>query len=299
MKIGIDLGGTKIEILALDDLGQELLRRRIPTPRGSYESIVEAIRHLVEDLEQECQSKGTLGIGIPGTIDPKNNLVKNANTTELIGYPLQRDLEKVLDRPIRIANDANCFTLSEAVDGAGADASSVFGIILGTGCGGGIVIQKQLLVGCNSIAGEWGHIRLPDPLPFDLPSPPCYCGQRGCLETYVSGTGLSRDFASATGQHLPAQTITRMADEGDAEALAALERLEHRLARGLAAVINILDPDVIVAGGGLSNCQRLYKNVPKLWREYVFSPEVLTRFVPALYGDSSGVRGAAHLWSSK
>jgi len=295
MKLGIDLGGTKIEILALDEHGQELLRRRIPTPRGSYRPLVEAIRRLVEDAEAELGIKGTVGIGIPGAIDPHNGLVKNANTTELIGQPLQGDLERLLDRPIRVANDANCFALSEAWDGAGAYASTVFGIILGTGCGGGIVYQRQLLVGLNSIGGEWGHNRLPDPLPYDLPSPHCYCGQRGCIETYVSGSGLARDYAAATGRQATALKIVELGEKGDPDANAALERLEHRLARSLASVINILDPDVIVAGGGLSNCMRIYQNVPRIWGDYIFSPDVRTRFVPGRFGDSSGVRGAAHL----
>ncbi len=295
MKLGIDLGGTKIEILALDEHGQELLRRRIPTPRGAYKPIVESLRQLVEDAEAELGMQGTVGIGIPGAIDPHNGLVKNSNTTELIGKPLQIDLERMLDRQIRVANDANCFALSEAWDGAGAYASCVFGIILGTGCGGGIVFQRQLIVGLNSIGGEWGHNRLPDPLPYDLPSPYCYCGQRGCIETYVSGTGLARDFAAVTGRQANAQKIVELAEKGDPDADAALERLEHRLARSLASVINILDPDVIVAGGGLSNCSRIYQNVPRIWGEYIFSPDVRTRFVPARFGDSSGVRGAAQL----
>ncbi len=298
MKLGIDVGGTKIEILALDDHGKELLRRRIPTPRGAYQPIIDSICRLVEEVELECGSKATVGLGIPGTITPRTGLVKNANTTELIGHSLQKDLEKILDRSIAVANDANCFALSEAWDGAGADATTVFGIILGTGCGGGIVHRKQLLVGINSIGGEWGHNRLPDPLAEDLPSPPCYCGHRGCLETYISGSGLARDFAQFTGRPLTAQQIVELASEGDAEADAALVRLEHRLARSLAVVINILDPDLIVVGGGLSNCERIYTNVPKIWGAYIFSPEVETRMVRAKFGDSSGVRGAAHLNSA-
>lgn len=295
MKLGIDLGGTKIEILALDKSGKELLRKRIPTPRGSYRPIVEALGQLVKSAEAELGEKGTVGVGIPGVVSPGNGLVKNANTTELNGQPLQRDLQVLLARPVSVANDANCFALSEAWDGAGANANTVFGIILGTGCGGGIVHQKQLLVGINSIGGEWGHNRLPDPLPSDAPSPPCYCGKSGCIETYVSGSGLSRDFSAVTGRQLSGHQIVELAEKGDKEADAALSRLEHRLARSLAVVINILDPDVIVAGGGLSNCERIYRNVPRIWAEYVFSPEVHTRFVKAQYGDSSGVRGAAHL----
>lgn len=295
MKLGIDLGGTKTEILALDKDGRELVRRRVPTPRGAYQPILENIVRLVHEVESELGQEGTLGIGIPGTIRPKNGLVKNANTTELNGQPMQADLEKMLNRSVNVANDANCFALSEAWDGAGADATTVFGIILGTGCGGGIVHRKQLLVGVNSIAGEWGHNRLPDPLPGDAPAPLCYCGKKGCNETYISGTGLSYDFHAVTGRQLPGNKILELAEAGDAEAEAALQRLEHRLARSLAVVINILDPEVIVVGGGLSNIERLYQNVPCLWKDYIFSPDIDTRIVRARHGDSSGVRGAAHL----
>ncbi len=297
MKLGIDLGGTKIEILALDVKGEEIIRRRIATPRGSYPAIINALGQLVESVEQECGHKGSVGIGIPGAIDPDTALVKNANTTELIGQALQRDLEKVLDRPVRIANDANCFALSEAWDGAGAGATTVFGIILGTGCGGAIVFNQQVLVGPNAIAGEWGHNRLPDHAPEDLPFPSCYCGKVGCIETYVSGTGLARDFTHLTGRKVSAQMITQAAEVGDVDAIAALRRLELRLAKSLAVVVNILDPDVIVAGGGLSNYLPLYEHVTQQWAPFIFSPKIKTRFVPAKYGDSSGVRGAAHLWS--
>lgn len=297
MKLGIDLGGTKIEILAMAPSGEEILRRRVPTPRGSYEPIVTAIRDLVLTVETELGKQGTLGIGIPGAIEASTGLVKNANTTELVGKPFQKDLEFQLNRPVRMANDANCFALSEAVDGAGAGADVVFGIILGTGCGGGIVVKKQLLVGCNAIAGEWGHNRLPDRLESEYPGPECYCGHKACVETFVSGTGLARDFAEHSHRNLKAKDITVLAEAGDKDALAAMQRLESRLARSLAVVINILDPDCIVVGGGLSNCQRLYAEVPKLWGPHVFSPEVRTRLVQAKFGDSSGVRGAAQLWN--
>jgi len=295
MKLGIDLGGTKTEILALDQTGHEVLRRRIPTPRGTYRPIVDMLCRLVEDVEAELGERGTVGMGIPGTIQARTGLVKNANTTELNGQPLQKDLEEALQRPIAVANDANCFALSEAWDGAGSGAESVFGVILGTGCGGGIVFRKQLLVGTNAIGGEWGHNALPDVEAFDQPLPSCYCGKKGCLETYVSGSGLARDYALVAGASLPAHQIVEMAGKGDRQANAAMERLEHRLARGLAVVINILDPDVVVLGGGLSNCERIYQNVPKIWSDYIFSSDIQTRLLRAKHGDSSGVRGAAHL----
>ena len=299
MRLGIDLGGTKIEIIALDPQGKTLDRRRIDTPRGSYGALVGAIHQLVLAVEGQLGQKGSLGIGIPGAVDPDTGLVKNANTTELIGHPLQQDLEGLLKRPVRIANDANCFALSEAVDGAARGEDIVFGIILGTGCGGGIVVHGQLVVGRHAIGGEWGHNRLPDRNSDEIPGPPCYCGRRGCIETFVSGTGLAYDFKQASGRDETARTIAALMEKGDPDALAAFDRLEDRLARSLAVIINIIDPACIVAGGGLSNVARIYENVPKLWGSYIFtSGTIRTRFVPAMHGDSSGVRGAACLWEA-
>lgn len=297
MRFGIDLGGTKIEILALDPQGQAIERKRIDTPRGRYQDILLAIRGLVHDLESSLDRKGSVGIGIPGAVDPYTGLVKNANTTELIGHPFQQDLEALLQRPVRVANDANCFALSEAVDGAARGAAVVFGIILGTGCGGGIVVNGQLLVGSNAIAGEWGHNRLPDMRADEFPGDPCYCGHAGCIETFVSGTGLARDFKKMSDIEASAREISDLMLRGDPVAIEAFDRLEDRLARSLASVINILDPDCIVAGGGLSNVARIFENVPKIWSSYIFTQgPIRTRFVPAQHGDSSGVRGAACLW---
>lgn len=305
MRFGIDLGGTKIEILALDDAGRELDRRRIDTPRGSYRAIVSSVVELVQSCERSVvggrqPAAASVGLGIPGTIDPYTGLVKNANTTELIGQSFQQDLEAALERPVRIANDANCFALSEAVDGAAAGASVVFGIILGTGCGGGLVVDGKVLVGVNAIGGEWGHNRLPDPRDDERPGPACYCGRYGCIETFVSGTGLAQDFERVSGKRMSARAIAQALDGGDPAAQAAFERLEDRLARSLAAVINIVDPDCIVVGGGLSNVARLYENIPTLWGRYIFTDgPVRTRLLPAKHGDSSGVRGAACLWPLK
>lgn len=296
MRLGIDLGGTKIEIIALADDGHEVLRRRVPTPQGDYPATLDTLTALVLTTEAELGQSGTLGIGIPGAISAISGRVKNANSTCLIGQALQQDLEHRLLRPIRLMNDANCFALSEATDGAAAGAKTVFGVILGTGVGGGIVIDGQLLLGANAIAGEWGHNPLPSPGPADLPLPPCYCGRQGCIETYLSGPGLARDHAQATGQSMDGETIARLADQGDRACEATLQRYEERLTRALAGVINLLDPEVIVLGGGLSNLQRLYRNVPRLWGPHVFSDEVRTRLLPNRHGDSSGVRGAAWLW---
>ena len=271
MRIGIDLGGTKIEALALDDAGKEIARRRVPTPQGDYAATVRAVADLVFDLESKSKPSASVGVGMPGAISLATGLVKNANSTCLIGHDLKGDLQKALGREVRIANDANCFALSEAVDGAGRDARVVFGVILGTGVGGGIVVDGRVLTGPNAIAGEWGHNPLPLPRGEDLPLPDCYCGRKGCIETYLSGPALERDGKN-------------------------MERYEERLARALAGVINILDPDVIVLGGGISNVARLYANVPRLWRPYVFSDQVATRLLPPVHGDSSGVRGAAWLW---
>jgi fructokinase len=270
LRIGIDLGGTKIEAIALDG-GREMFRKRLPTPRGDYHGTVITIAALVADIESGRTGKATVGIGIPGALSRVTGLVKNANSTWLIGKPLKQDLERELGREVRIENDANCFALSEAVDGAGKGARVVFGVILGTGVGGGIVVDGKLLVGPNAIAGEWGHNPLPSPTRDDLPLRECYCGRAGCIETYLCGPALERD--------------------GD------LARYEERLARSLAGVINVLDPDVVVLGGGVSNVARLYEAVPKLWGKHVFSDRVTTRLARNVHGDSSGVRGAAWLWS--
>ncbi|HZX30927.1 MAG TPA: ROK family protein [Rhodocyclaceae bacterium] len=296
LRIGVDLGGTKIEIVALAQDGQELLRRRVPTPQGDYMATIMAVAGLVEEAENELGRRGTVGVGIPGAESLRSGLIKNANSTCLIGKPLKRDLQAVLQREIRLMNDANCFALSEAVDGAGAGAEVVFGIILGTGVGGGIVIRGEALAGRNAIAGEWGHNPLPLPTADDLPLPVCYCGRSGCIETYLSGPALAADHAVHTGERLDPAEIDRRARSGDAACEATLTRYEERLARSLASIINVIDPDVIVVGGGLSNLQRLYANVPLLWDWYVFSDHISTRLLPPVHGDSSGVRGAAWLW---
>ena len=303
MRIGIDLGGTKIEGLALADDGRELLRTRVVTPRGDYEATVEAIGTLVEALEAGTAGRGTVGVGIPGVPSSSTGLVKNANSTWLIGRPLVRDLERRLDRPVRVANDANCFALSEATDGAAAGAEVVFGVIVGTGTGGGIVVRGQVLTGANAIAGEWGHNPLPWPGEEEHVMPACYCGRAGCIETFLSGPGLVRDYQRATTSALTAEEVVRRAGAGDSNAEAALTRYESRMARALAGIINVVDPDVIVLGGGMSNLVRLYESVPRLWEPYVFAcgasgDPVRTRLVRARHGDASGVRGAAWLWPS-
>jgi len=276
MRIGIDLGGTKIEGIALDDAGSTLLRRRVATPQGDYRATIAALAALVGVIEAQTGRHGSVGVGMPGALSRVSGRVKNANSTCLNGQPLQDDLEAALSREVRLANDANCFALSEAIDGAGRGARVVFGVILGTGVGGGIVVDGQVLEGPNAITGEWGHNPLPLPGDDDLPLRPCYCGRAGCIETYLSGPALERE---------------RVEDED-----AALARYERRLARALAGVINVLDPDVIVLGGGVSNLDRLYDSVPRLWGEHVFSDHVATRLVKHAHGDSSGVRGAAWLW---
>jgi fructokinase len=350
MRIGIDLGGTKIEAIAIAADGRELLRRRIDAPRGDYDRTLAAIARLVDDVERETGERGTVGVGMPGTISPATGLVKNANSTWLIGRPLAVDLTRRMGRPIRFANDANCFALSEATDGAAAGASIVFGVIVGTGTGGGVVIDGRVVTGANAIAGEWGHNPLPAPLADELPGPRCYCGRTGCIETFLSGPGLVRDYESSAGlkgprhiedvprhiedvprhieddprhiedvprhiegprhieradvgrpfqgRRINPREIVERAARGEADAAAALARYESRMARALASVINILDPDVIVLGGGLSNIDRLYENVPKLWTAHVFSDRVATQLVRAKHGDSSGVRGAAWLWEN-
>ena len=283
LRIGVDLGGTKIEALALDGAGGEVFRKRVPTPQGDYRGTLKAISSLVAEA-----GEGTVGIGIPGALSRVTGLVKNANSTWLIGKPLKHDLERILGREVRIENDANCFTLSEAVDGAGKGAEVVFGVILGTGVGGGIAVRGKVLTGPNAIAGEWGHNPLPLPTAEDLPLPPCYCGRAGCIETYLSGPGLSRDHEALTGQKLEAEEVVKHEK--------TMLRYAERLARALAGVINVLDPDVIVLGGGMSNVERLYTEVPRLWTRYVFSDQVATRLARNVHGDSNGVRGAAWLW---
>ena len=296
MRLGVDLGGTKIEIVGLAADGRELLRRRIATPQGDYRATLTAIAGLVAEAEAELGQTGSVGIGIPGAESLRSGLIKNANSTCLIGQPLRHDLQTLLRREVRLANDANCFALSEAIDGAGRDAETVFGVILGTGVGGGIVIRRQVLVGANAIAGEWGHNPLPRLAAADQPAPDCYCGHRGCIETYLSGPGLTADHARHTGETLDAASIECRAAAGDTACEATLRRYEDRLGRALAGVINILDPQVIVLGGGLSNMQRLYRHLPACCAPYVFSDAVDTRFLPPVHGDSSGVRGAAWLW---
>jgi len=290
-RIGIDLGGTKIEAALIDPGGAMRDRRRIPTPIGDYDAEIAAVAGLVLAIEREHGIRASVGIGIPGTISAQTGLVKNANSTWLIGRPLQRDVIAMLDREVRFANDANCFALSEAVDGAAAGCAGVFGAILGTGVGGGIVIDGRIVTGVNAVAGEWGHNPLPWPQANELPGPSCYCGRAGCIETFLSGPGLARDHGSLTGPE-----IVAAAETGDAAALATLERYAERLARALASVINLLDPDAIVLGGGLSGIAMLYERVPALWRRFVFSDTVETRLLPPKHGDSSGVRGAAWLW---
>ena len=296
LRIGIDLGGTKIEVIALGAAGQELARHRVPTPQGDYAATLAAVVGLVERVERETGRRGTVGVGTPGALSRVSGLIKNANSTCLIGEPLKDDLQALLGREVRVANDANCFALSEAVDGAGQGAPVVFGVILGTGVGAGIVVNGRALDGANGIAGEWGHNPLPLPAGDDLPLPACYCGRAGCIETYLSGPGLAMDHARCSGELARPEGIVAGAAEGDPACEASLARYEHRLARALAGVINILDPDVIVLGGGLSNIERLYQRVPRLWCPHVFSDHVATRLVRARHGDSSGVRGAAWLW---
>ncbi|MDY7109600.1 MAG: ROK family protein [Planctomycetota bacterium] len=296
MRIGVDLGGTKIEAIALDGDGRELIRRRVPTPRNDYEGTVEAIRSLVAGIETELSETGTVGLGTPGAISPSTGLMKNANSVWLNDRALDEALMQAMDREVRMTNDANCLALSEATDGAAAGAGIVFGVILGTGVGGGVVVDGRVLTGAHAIAGEWGHNPLPAPTDDERPGPPCYCGRRGCIETFLSGPGLERDFGETSSRRLSAPEIARQAEGGDQDAEAALQRYERRLARALASIINILDPEVIVLGGGVSNIDRLYASVPALWGEHVFSDRVDTRLVKAQHGDSSGVRGAAWLW---
>ena len=296
MRIGIDLGGTKIEAIAIDAAGEELARQRVATPAGDYTATVRAIAGLVADIESAVGPGASVGVGIPGSASPSSGRVRNANSTCLIGRYLDRDLAAALGRPVRIANDANCFALSEATDGAGASAEVVFGIILGTGVGGGAVVDGCVLGGANAVAGEWGHNPMPAPRDDERPGPACYCGRRGCIETFLSGPAFARDHEAGGGEALTPAEIVARAEAGDTPALEALSRYEERLARALGTIINVIDPRVIVLGGGMSNIARLYGNVPELWAAYVFSDHIETRLMPPRHGDSSGVRGAAWLW---
>jgi len=296
MRIGVDLGGTKIEFAAISADGRFLHRNRVPTPVGDYQATVEAIRTGVLAIEDKLGLSATVGVGIPGAISPATGLVKNANSTWLIGAPLNSDLESALNRPVRLANDANCFTLSEAIDGAGKGIDMVFGVILGTGVGGGIAVNGQAVTGLNAIAGEWGHNPLPWPQGPEKRDRQCYCGQSGCIETHLSGPALSRAYREATGTDITAAEVASRADKDEAAATEVLALYESKLARALAQIINILDPGVIVLGGGISNIGRIYRTVPKLWRKWVFSDTVETRLLAPRHGDSSGVRGAAWLW---
>ena len=297
LRIGIDLGGSKIEIIGLDAEGRTLLRRRITTPQGDYLATVTALAGLVEAAENELGQRGSVGVGIPGAESLDTGLIKNANSTCLIGRPLRRDLQALLQREVRLANDANCFALSEATDGAAAGAEIVFGVILGTGVGGGLVVHGRVLEGANRIAGEWGHNPLPAPTEADLPAPSCYCGRWGCIESYLSGPATEAGHTRRCGQVIGLQKIAGNATAGDAECRATLDLYVERLARSLATVINLVDPQVIVLGGGLSQLPLLYDQVPARWGAYIFSDSVRTRLVAPQHGDSSGVRGAAWLWN--
>lgn len=310
MRIGIDVGGTKIEAIALGPDGTTWLRRRVAAPRGQYADTLEAVASLVAEVERDVGQRGTVGVGMPGTLSPATGLVKNSNSTWLNGRALGDDLPRLLGRPVRFANDANCFTLSEAVDGAAAGADVVFGVIVGTGTGGGVVVERRVITGANAIAGEWGHNPLPAPQHDEVPGPSCYCGRAGCIETFLSGPGLARDFiarrigspiqtmqVTLESPQVSASDISRLAEAGDADAIAALDRYADRMARALGSVINVLDPEVIVLGGGVSNIDGLYAAVTSRWASYVFSDRVDTRLLRAAHGDSSGVRGAAWLWN--
>ncbi len=300
MRIGIDLGGTKIEALAINDAGIELVRHRVPTPRDDYAGTINAMAGLVRRIERETGQTGTVGAGIPGTISGKTGLVKNANSTWLNGMRLREDISTELEREVRIANDANCLAVSEATDGAAAGCGVVFAVILGTGCGGGLAIEGKVHAGLNGVGGEWGH----NPLPWasgadELPGPACYCGKYGCMEKWVSGTAVAEEFLRVTGKIRTSTEILAACEAGDPECEAAVVRLEDRLARGLAHLVNVVDPDVFVFGGGLSKAARIYPNVQRRLGEYVFGREVITPLIQAKYGDSSGVRGAAWLWPAK
>jgi len=299
MRIGIDLGGTKTELIALDDSGHECLRLRRPTPAGNYAATLQQIGTMVEQAEADTGVRATVGIGTPGSIAGSPGRMQNCNSTCLNGRPLKQDIESLLDREIRMANDANCFALSEAVDGAGAGAGVVFGVILGTGVGAGIVVQHHVMNGANGIAGEWGHNPLPAPNDDERPGPACYCGRHGCIETWLSGPGMAADHQRVSGTALSARDIAGRAEAGDTACTDTLERYTRRLAKALAGVINILDPHVIVLGGGLSHIAGLNSRTPALWNEHIFSASVNTCLLPPVHGDSSGVRGAAWLWEKR
>jgi fructokinase len=299
MRIGIDLGGTKIEVLAIDDKGAELARHRIATPQNDYEQTIQAMVGLVQRMEQETGQVGTVGAGIPGSISGITGLVKNSNSTWLNGRPLDKDFASALGREVRIANDANCLAVSEATDGVAAGKYVVYGLILGTGCGGGVAIDGRVHTGPNGVAGEWGHIPLPWASADETPGPACYCGKRGCMEQWVSGTGIALDYKKMTGRTRTTREIVTDFESGERDAAASIERFEDRLSRGLAQVINTLDPDVIVIGGGVSRLQHIYQELPKRLPAYVFGGEMRTPILPAMYGDSSGVRGAAWLWPGR
>jgi fructokinase len=297
MRLGIDLGGTKIACVVLDAAGGVAFERRTPTPRHDYDATIAAIATVIGEAEAEVRASCTIGVGIPGAISPATGLVKNANSTWLNGRPLRVDLERAIGREVRLANDANCLAVSEAVDGAGADADVVFGVILGTGTGGGIVVNRHVITGPNAVAGEWGHNPLPWPDAEEQPGPECYCGQVGCIETFLSGPGLAADYRRRGGGDVAGEEIVTRAGRGEPLAIRSLAAWTRRLAKSLATVINVLDPDVIVVGGGHSRIQSIYTDVPRLWGTWVFSDVVSTRFVPSQYGDASGVRGAAWLWN--
>ena len=296
IRVGVDFGGTKIEAAALDEGGNFLVRRRVPNP-GNYEDSLEAVRDLVAAIEAEIGAGASVGIGLPGSVSPRTGLMRNANSTWLNGRNVERDLSALLGRAVRLANDANCLALSEAADGAAAGAKVAFAVIIGTGCGGGLAVDGQLVVGANGIGGEWGHIPLPWAAADEHPGPLCWCGRHGCLETWVSGSGFQRDFADHAGRNLGAEAIVEAARRGDAASIAAFDRLVGRLGRGIAMVCNLVDPDAFVIGGGLSNVPELFERLPDAVRPYVFADTWQARILPARWGDSSGVRGAARLWS--
>ena len=299
MRIGIDLGGTKISIVALDDEGNISFEKRIKTPQNDYRSTIRALRDLVRAAETNTGQRGSVGLGMPGSLSPRSGLVQNANSTWLNGQPLKDDLQDALGRDIRLANDANCFALSEATDGAARGHNNVFGVILGTGCGGGLIQNKQLINGPRNITGEWGHVPLPWATESEHPGPSCWCGQQGCMETFVSGPAISADHMQHSGQQYAASELHERALVGDRQALASFDRHTSRLARGLAMVVNIYDPDIIVLGGGLSQMPHLYKQLPTSIAPYIFADDKTVLIVPPIHGDASGVRGAAWLWNKK
>ncbi len=296
MRIGIDIGGTKIEAAALGPDGGIVLRKRVATPGPDYTAVIKAISGLVREVERELGRRASIGISMPGALSPATGLVKNSNSTCLNGRAFDKDLEAALGRNLRFANDANCFALSEAVDGAGQGLETVFGVILGTGVGGGISMRGRVLTGPNAISGEWGHNPLPWPKDDERPGPLCYCGKQGCIESFLSGPALARDHRARTGENFEASQLAARASQGDFTAEATMQIYEERLARALASAINLLDPDAVILGGGVGQIERLYETVPRLWRRYVFSDTVTTRLLPPRWGDSSGVRGAAWLW---